>query len=355
LDLIVAFITGLTTGGLSCLAVQGGLLASSLAYQLEQDMQAQGNLPGAHSKFRPQIAQPIALFLVAKVCAYTLLGLLLGALGSVLQLTPMMRTVLMIAIGIFMLGNGLRMLKVHPIFRYFVIEPPAVLTRYIRRTSKNGASRVTPLFLGAMTILIPCGVTQAMMAVALGTGNALQGAAIMLAFTLGTTPVFFSIAYFATRLGAAMEKYFTRIVALVVIILGLVSVDAGLNLAGSPVSFTSLFNRVTTAQATSNDAADPAVGAADFSQDGFLVNVTNSGYSPKVLHMPAQKEANLTWVTKNTTSCALAVVVPGLNYQKILPNTGAVSLKIPAQARGTVMRYSCSMGMYTGQIVFDQE
>ncbi len=36
-QLIVAFITGLTTGGLSCLAVQGGLLASSLAHQIEQD------------------------------------------------------------------------------------------------------------------------------------------------------------------------------------------------------------------------------------------------------------------------------------------------------------------------------
>ena len=28
---LLAFITGLTTGGLSCLAVQGGLLASSIA------------------------------------------------------------------------------------------------------------------------------------------------------------------------------------------------------------------------------------------------------------------------------------------------------------------------------------
>src|SRR5512145_2961856 len=36
-QLIVAFITGLTTGGLSCLAVQGGLLAGTLAHQIEQD------------------------------------------------------------------------------------------------------------------------------------------------------------------------------------------------------------------------------------------------------------------------------------------------------------------------------
>ncbi len=40
---LIAFITGLTTGGLSCLAVQGGLLASSLAHQIEQDMLARRN------------------------------------------------------------------------------------------------------------------------------------------------------------------------------------------------------------------------------------------------------------------------------------------------------------------------
>jgi hypothetical protein len=34
-QLVVAFVTGVTTGGLSCLAMQGGLLASSLAHQIE--------------------------------------------------------------------------------------------------------------------------------------------------------------------------------------------------------------------------------------------------------------------------------------------------------------------------------
>src|SRR5512142_806516 len=105
---IVAFITGLTTGGLSCLAVQGGLLASSLAHQLEQDMvdrpstqptkggKARPRAAGSRaagsraserlrqaqaSRARPNTALPIALFLTAKVAAYTLLGFLLGALG----------------------------------------------------------------------------------------------------------------------------------------------------------------------------------------------------------------------------------------------------------------------------------
>jgi uncharacterized protein len=139
----VAFITGLTTGGLSCLAVQGGLLASSLAHQIEQDyLEESVNRPKRGKRKQPapvrhSSAMPILLFLTSKLVVYTLLGLLLGWLGSFLTLSPVTRALLMVAIGIFMLGNALRMLNVHPIFRYFSIEPPKFITRYIRRTSKG--------------------------------------------------------------------------------------------------------------------------------------------------------------------------------------------------------------------------
>ncbi|NJP09865.1 MAG: hypothetical protein HC866_10575 [Leptolyngbyaceae cyanobacterium RU_5_1] len=105
-NLDVVFLTGLTTGGLSCLAVQGGLLASSIAYQAEQDVQQastqkerDNDLP-ARPPARQRLTVPIALFLAAKLVAYTLLGLLLGWLGSMLQLTPITRGMLQIAIGI---------------------------------------------------------------------------------------------------------------------------------------------------------------------------------------------------------------------------------------------------------------
>ena len=337
MDLVVAFITGLTTGGLGCLAVQSGLLASTLAYQVEQDMLAHSS--GATQRFKPHIAQPIFLFLIAKLVAYTILGFLLGALGSALQLTPLMSAVLYIGIGIFMLGNGLRMLNVHPIFRYFVIEPPKFLTRFIRRKSKDGTSLVTPLFMGTLTIFLPCGVTQAMMAAALGTGSAMEGAALMFAFILGTSPLFFSVSYFATRLGATVEKYFTRIVAVTMLLLAMVSMDAGLNLMGSPVSFSRIATRV----------YDQINGV----QTGFIINVTEDGYSPTVLHLPADKPISLEWVTENTETCARSVVMPGLDYHEILPSTGRVRFEIPAQKQGTVLRYSCSMGMYPSELVFD--
>ena len=355
-QLIVAFITGLTTGGLSCLAVQGGLLASSLAHQIEQDYLEQA---ARHKKQRSKklpvqplssSATPILLFLAAKLVAYTLLGALLGLVGSYLTLSPNMRAVLMILIGAFMLGNALRMLNVHPIFRYFSIEPPKVVTRYIRRTAK-GTDTFTPLFLGALTVFIPCGVAQAMMAAALGTGNVGMGAALMFAFTLGTSPVFFIVAYLTTELGARLEKFFMRFVAVTVLILGLVTVNSGLNIVGSPLSFQNMTRSLFPSNTGLVTAAQPSGASA---ADGEVVlYVQNEGYFPQTLSAPAGKEFTLNLVTDQTYSCSRDFVIPALDYYELLPDTGTVKVNIPAQEKGSTLFFTCSMGMYTGQIIFE--
>lgn len=349
-QLMVAFITGLTTGGLSCLAVQGGLLASSLAHQIEQDYAGQVSSKNPNkTAVRTNSAFPIFIFLIAKIAAYTLLGALLGLAGSYLALSPITRAVLMIAIGVFMIGNALRMFNVHPIFRYFSIEPPKFITRYIRRTAK-GTDTFTPIFLGVLTIFIPCGVTQAMMATALGTGSAAMGAALMLAFTLGTSPVFFIIAYLTTELGSKLEKFFMRFVAVVVLILGFITLDGGLNLIGSPFSFQNLTRNWLPSQA---DSAPVAESSQQTTSTGELIlNVNNDGYFPRNLNAPAGKALTLNLITDQTYSCARDFVIPALDYYQLLPDTGEVQVNIPAQEKGSTLFFTCSMGMYTGQIVF---
>ncbi|NWG33172.1 MAG: sulfite exporter TauE/SafE family protein [Chloroflexi bacterium] len=350
-QLMVAFVTGLTTGGLSCLAVQGGLLASSLAHQIEQDYLGQSAQNKKRSKkgqtavARSNTALPIFLFLLSKLIAYTLLGALLGWFGSFLALSPVTRAVLMIAIGIFMIGNALRMFNVHPIFRYFSVEPPKFITRYIRKTAK-GTDAITPLFLGFLTVFIPCGVTQAMMVTALGTGSALMGAALLFAFTLGTSPVFFIIAYLTTELGARLEKFFMRFVAVVLLLLGLATLDGGLNLMGSPYSFTNLTRGLTTS------ASDSGTPASAPSTDLTLM-VRNDGYFPQILTAVANQPVVLALVTNKTYSCSRDFVIPHLNFYQLLPDTGTVQVNIPAQPAGTKIFFTCSMGMYTGAIIFE--
>jgi sulfite exporter TauE/SafE len=165
--LVATFLTGLTTGGLSCFAVQGGLLSGSIARQAEPARQIKAGKKKAVAQQQPvsskAMALSVVLFLAAKLVVYTLLGFGLGWLGSVFYLSPTLKGAIQIAIGIFLLGNGLRMFNVHPIFRYFTFEPPSSITRYIRKISKGNDRLATPLFLGALTILIPCGITQAAM------------------------------------------------------------------------------------------------------------------------------------------------------------------------------------------------
>ena len=412
-EYLVAFITGLTTGGLSCLAVQGGLLASSLASQIESDMQ------GKSSSRKPNVAQPILWFLISKLIAYTILGFFLGWLGSVLQLNPVSRAILQILIGIFMVGQALRLFNVHPIFRYFNIEPPKFITRYIRRKSKNTSPVVTPLFMGALTVLIPCGITQVMMASAIATGNPLTGALLMFSFILGTSPVFFVVAYFATRLGERLEKYFMKFVAVVVLVLGLLTINTGLNLMGSPLSFKNLTGALTGSntvsaeslpvgapttapfvynlaagseicplQATSSDGSSipcgqnnqaggcamlnsqanqvliptksataptqppPAAAPVEAYQE-IVIQVLNRGYSPEVTYAKAGVPIKLVLESQNVRSCSLAFVIPSLNVQVLLKPTGSYTINIPAQPAGSQLPFSCSMGMYTGVIVFD--
>jgi len=202
-----------------------------------------------------------------------------------------------------------------------------------------------------LTVFIPCGVTQAMMATALGTGSIAMGAALMFAFTLGTSPVFFIIAYLTTELGAKLEKFFMRFVAVVLLILGFVTMDGGLNVLGSPLSFQNLTRNWLPAQTESQPVAGIPQQAVP--EGELVLNVENNGYFPATLKAPAGKELTLNLVTDQTYSCARDFVIPSLDYYELLPDTGVVRVNIPAQEKGSELFFTCSMGMYTGQIVFE--
>ena len=209
-NLWLAFITGLTTGGISCFAVQGGLLASALTEE---------------NKKRSTL-----IFLGAKLIAYTLLGFLLGFLGSSLNISPKIQGIFQIVIGLFMIATAGRLINIHPLFRYFVIQPPKFVLRLMRNQAQ-AKSFFTPAFLGLMTVLIPCGVTQAMMLYAIGTSNPFWGAGIMFAFVLGTSPIFFAIGIASGEL--FKKKAFDYIAAAFIFVIGILSINSGQILRGS--------------------------------------------------------------------------------------------------------------------------
>jgi sulfite exporter TauE/SafE len=333
LNLLVIFLTGLTTGGLTCMAVQGGLLVSSLAKQNE----AQG-APLSHY----QQALPILSFLVSKLIAYSLLGALLGWLGSVVSLSPVIRGYLQIAIGLYLLGVAGALLDLHPLFRYFIITPPKFLMRFINKQSKR-ANLFTPALLGALTVFIPCATTQAMEIVALGTGNPLYGALVMFAFVLGTSPVFFTLGYLASRLSTQFQSWFYRLAAAFLVFMAIFTVNGGIALTGS------IFTIQNFVLAATTDLGDKS-GTESVTKNGtqeVTINVANSGYSPNQITLKQGIRTKVTLNTNSTYGCSRSFTIPSLGIQKILPMTGSETVEFTPTRKGSIA-FSCSMGMYNG-------
>ena len=56
--------------------------------------------------------------------------------------------------------------------------------------------------------------------------------------------------------------------------------------------------------------------------------------------------------TSGTFDCSAAFVIPSLNIQKMLPQTGVTDIEIPSQTSGSNIAGTCGMGMYRLNINF---
>lgn len=325
----IAFLTGLTTGGISCLAVQGGLLATAITEP--------NQLPGVVGKPASRWLQ-VGMFVVAKLLAYTLLGFLLGLIGSTLTLAPKLLGYVQIAVGLFMVATALRMIDAHPIFRYFVIQPPRWAFKLLKNTSRS-ESLFAPALLGLFTVLMPCGVTQATMAVAVASGNPFSGAAIMFAFILGTSPVFFILG--ATVVELLQKKIFSYAAAAIIAVFAVLSINGGLGLTGSPYTLQNYY-RAATGEVTVGSTAAVTGGVQD-----VTITVKSTGYIASANTIKRGVPVRLTLTTNNTQGCSRAFTIPDLNISKVLPVTGTTTIDFIPPKAGR-LAYSCSMGMYTG-------
>lgn len=328
MNLWIIFLTGLTVGGLTCLAVQGGLLASIIAARKENG--------GTNNNVFPVLA-----FLITKLIAYTILGFILGAFGGAIGISQEAQIIMQFIAGVYMLAIALNLLNVHPIFRYAVIQPPKFLTRIIRNQSKS-KDLFAPAFLGAMTIFIPCGTTLAMEALAISSANAFSGAAIMAVFVSGTTPLFFGVGWLTSILGENSKGNFLKIAAFAVLYLGVTSVNGALIAGGSPISLPSVQFNLSGSQREQGSTEVVVTQNPE-------INITANGYTPNYIKVKKGEEVNLTLKSLDAFSCASAFRIPSLGISKDLqPNDTQKIAFTPTQV-GKIT-FTCSMGMYTGVI-----
>lgn len=315
MDLFTIFVTGLFAGGLTCLAVQGGLLASSVAHQEET---------------QPFLS--IFSFLLTRLFAYTIVGFFLGSLGSVAQLSIGMRVILQSIVAIFMIGTALNLLNVHPLFRYFVIQPPKFLTRLVRTQSKS-KSIFGPALLGMSTILIPCGATQAMMAYSVSTGSPFLGAMTMFIFILGTSPLFFILGYVARKFGSRLSYGFNKVAAFAIIAVALYNLNGVVALSG--------------VMATNQ----PSIAGVS-PVDEATIYFTQEGYKPEpsVIAVKAGSKVKLKLVNETGSGCIQAFTIPKFGIQQIVRMGTSAEITFDAPNMSGTIPFMCGMGMYRGTI-----
>lgn len=348
MNLWTVFLTGLTTGGLTCLAVQGGLLAGYLATRRQE-------VPGAGFRITLREALiPTAAFLSAKLIAYTLLGALLGLVGSTLQVSLAARIALQIAAGIFMLLTAFQLFGVKSL-RRLELRPPAFLRRLVRKQAK-AEHLFVPILLGLFTLFIPCGTTQAMEVFAVSSGSVVTGAAILFLFVLGTVPLFVAVGVLSRLGSTAFQSRLKFATAVIVLGLGLFTVNAGLTLADSPFRWqnvrdtylSAVFGIHTAADEGSPAFAEESVGAVQ----EVTITASNRGYTPNRIALKAGVPARIKLVTEGNPGCASVFIVPKYGIEKVLSQKGSEEFEFTPEAPGRIT-FSCGMGMFTGEFLVE--
>lgn len=344
MNLGLIFLTGLTTGGLTCLSVQGGLLASVIAHQKKGELANNQSLSREIS-FNQLDWLPVGLFLITKLIAHAILGFLLGALGSVLQLSAGVSLMFQLLAALFMIATAMNLLQVHPLFRYVSLQPPYFLQKYIRRSTKREAL-FAPALLGALTVFIPCGVTQAMEVQAINSGNALVGATILGVFVLGTIPIFSLIGIATSTFSEIWNKRFLNFAAVILIFMGLYGINGVLQVLDAPITFQKIRDEIILVFSPIDSSKINGSAQATGIQR-ITIEVKNNGYSPSRVQAKVGQPVELTLKTSDTFSCASAFRFREFDIQAQLKPTDTQTFRFTPTRKGK-FTFSCSMGMYSG-------
>ena len=361
MSLWAVLLTGLLAGGASCAAVQGGLLAGIVARRHGVNEPVAVSPKGKKGKNKnagqavlpPQSLPsaiddvvPVGMFLVGKLISHTILGAALGLLGDAAQLGITTRAVMQVLAGVVMLLLALNLLGVRAL-KNVVPSVPASWGRLVRRNTKLG-SGFAPGLLGVATVLIPCGITLSMMFLAVASGSMLAGAAIMGTFVVGTIPLFAVIGYVARRSTSYLQGRLMKLAGAAVLVAGLVSLNTGLTLGGSPVTLTSMWSPSSSSQSTGSDevALTPAISAEGTQR--LALQATGSGYSPSVLTAKAGVPTELLVTATKSAGCTRTIVLRSFGIQKNL-STKETTIPLGTLKPGTY-KFVCGMGMYSGSI-----
>lgn len=321
----VLFLVGLMTS-IHCVAMCGGINLS-LCVSYKSDNEISGKL----SKLRPSF-----LYNMGRVTSYTVIGGMVGALGSVISFSGRAKGIVAVISGVLMVIMGLNMLNIFPRLRKLNPRMPKIFGKKIH----DNQGKYGPFIVGLLNGLMPCGPLQAMQLYALGTGSFAAGALSMFMFSIGTVPLMFGLGAISSVISGKFTHKMMKISAVLVIMLGLVMANRGLALSG--------FFLPSVRFGVSTGTQRNGVATV---KDGIQV-VTTSLSSGRYEPITVQKGIPVKWTIKarkgDINGCNNEIIIPKFNTSKKL-EVGDNIIEFTPTETGTFM-YSCWMGMIRSKI-----
>ncbi|MDR2421574.1 MAG: sulfite exporter TauE/SafE family protein [Oscillospiraceae bacterium] len=318
------FVVGLLTSA-HCAAMCGGI-------NLSQSLGGTGG--GGAVALRPCL-----LYNGGRAAAYTLVGGVAGALGSVFTLTGAWRGVIQLAAGAFMVIMGLNMLGMLRGLRRFMPRLPSGLAR---RLGAGRSKSAGPLVIGLLNGLMPCGPLQAMQLYALSSGSPAKGALSMLLFSLGTVPLMFGLGALGSVLSRKLARYVTAAGAALVVVLGLAMFSRGWSLSGFSLG------ALDVAGLRSPGAAVMSEAVAGDGYQTVSATLRPGSYPAITVRAGIPVKWTIDAPPGSINGCNNRLFIPKYDVEHEFTAGENVIEFTPSEA-GTV-RYSCWMGMIRGTI-----
>jgi sulfite exporter TauE/SafE len=296
----------------------------------------------------------------SKIVSYATVALLLGGLvallGRAVDITPF-RNWLQVVAGIYMVLLGIGMTGKVPFLRHISPRPPKFLINALSKNRKKAnsdasegkASLATPISFGLLTGLMPCAPLIAAQASAMATGSPLLGVLAMVAFGLGTMPLMLVFGFASSLLSRGFQAKMQVVAALAVMIFGVVILNRGLMVVGSPVTFDTVRTAVIggATPSTTADTTQYKKGA-----DGVVeipLTIQNATYVPATLSIPANTPIRIVVDRKEANACSAQLAIPKAGVLANLADNGITNVDVPAMPAGSYT-LTCGMGMISGSI-----
>lgn len=330
------FLIGLVAALSTCIAVTGGLLVAVAAKYNERNPSADG-----WTRFKPTL-----YFNLGRVVSYTVLGGVVGGLGSVLTISPRVNGIVSIVASLVMIILGFQLLKLFPWLSRFQPAIPKFIGHKVHGIGDSN-SRFAPFMLGAGTFFLPCGFTQALQLYVLSKGSVTVGALTMFFFVIGTLPALLSLSALSSFIKGTFQQYFLRFAGVVVILLGFFNVNNGLNLIGVNAYAPFSFGGETKVLAASDATNVQIVNGKQIVQ----MKVVGLSYSP--YQFVVYQGVPVEWQIDGTQAegCAQVITAPSIGITEYLPKDGIKTITFTPQKLGT-LSFSCTMGMTTQGAAF---